>query len=428
VTLMTGVAAGLAPAWHGRGTDLVTPLKGDGARQTRVAPRRLRSLLVMTQAAVSVLLIVMATLFVRATFRAAAIDVGFDATSLYAISPGLDRSAYTDDGAGIRAFWNRALPELQGTAGIARVSLAELTPFGGGTRTAITREQPSRVVHFNRVRAGYFDTLGLRVLAGRSFTADEVAANAPVAVVSQSVVRAYWPDRSPLGELLPSEIPIAETAAAPTRPVVIGVVSDTITARLHERAALAVYQPLDPASEVFADLLIRVEPGATGAIQHARQRLQAIAPQANIRITSVAALLARETGAPRTLATLSGVVGVVAIVLCVIGLYGLTASVVGQRTREMGVRAALGAERQDLLRLLMWESLRPVAIGLAIGAGTALLVGRIAGTALLFGVSAQDPLAYGSAAAILMVAATLAVFVPTRRAAAVDAAFVLRQS
>jgi ABC-type lipoprotein release transport system permease subunit len=94
----------------------------------------------------------------------------------------------------------------------------------------------------------------------------------------------------------------------------------------------------------------------------------------------------------------------------------------------MGVRAALGAERQDLLRLLMWDSLRPVAVGLVIGAAAALLISRVAGAAMLFGVSAQDPLAYGGAAAILLAAAMLAVFVPTRRAAAVDAAFVLRQS
>jgi predicted permease len=428
VTLMTGVAAGLAPAWHGRGADLVTPLKGDGARQTRLAPRRLRSMLVVTQAAVSVLLIVMATLFVRATFRAAAIDVGFDAAGLYAISPGLGPSAYVDEGAGIRAFWDRALPELQKIPGVAGVSLVELTPFGGGTRTAITREQPARVVHFNRARAEYFDTLGLRVLAGRRFTADEVAANAPVAVVSQSLARAYWHDRSPLGELLPPEIPIAVIGAASPRPVVIGVVTDAITARLHERSTMAVYHPLDPASEVFGDLVLRVDAGTTGVIQHARQRLQAIDREANVRITSVAELLARETSRPRMLATLSGVVGLIAIVLCVIGLYGLTASVVSQRTREMGVRAALGADRGDLLRLLMWDSLTPVVAGLVIGAATALLVSRVAGSALLFGVSAQDPLAYAAAAAILLAAATLAVFVPTRRAAAVDAAFVLRQS
>ena len=422
VTLVTGVAAGLAPAWHGRRADLITPLKGDGARQHQVAPRRLRSLLVVTQAAVSVLLIVMATLFVRATFRAAAIDVGFDAAGLYAVSPGLGREAFDDDGAGIRAFWAGAISEVQAVPGVAAVTLAELTPFGVGFRTSITRDAQPRVVHFNRTRAQYFQTIGLRTLAGRTYTRDEVAAKAPVAVVSQSLARAYWPEQSPLGQMLPPEIPVSSA-----RPVVIGVVADAITARLHERNVFAVYEPLDPASEVFARLLIRVAPGTTGAIDQARQRLHSIDPEADVRITSVAAQLQQESGLPRMLATLAGVVGITAIVLCVIGLYGLTASVVGQRTREMGVRIAMGAEPGDLLRLLMWDSLRPVVLGLAAGAGAALLASRVV-AGILYGVSPQDPIAFAGAAAILLAAATLAVLVPTRRAAAVDAAFVLRGS
>ncbi|HEX6972833.1 MAG TPA: FtsX-like permease family protein, partial [Vicinamibacterales bacterium] len=110
-----------------------------------------------------------------------------------------------------------------------------------------------------------------------------------------------------------------------------------------------------------------------------------------------------------------------------VGLYGLTASLVGQRTREMGIRAALGANSGDLLRLLMWDSLRPVVVGLTLGAMTALAISRVVATTLLFGVSPQDPLAFAGAATILLAAATLAVIVPTRRGSSVDAAVVLRQ-
>ena len=425
VTLLTGVVAGLAPARHGRAADLVTPLKGsDGVRAHRVAPRRLRFILVMTQAAVSVLLIVMATLFVRATFRLAATDVGFDAAGLYAVSPGLG-DAYGDDGAGARIsnLWARAIPELQSAPGITAVTLAELTPFAGITKTAVTREVPPRIVHFNSTRADYFETIGLRLLAGRVYTREEIASRASVTVVSQSLARAYWQDRSPLGETLPEDIPVSGP-----RPVVIGVVADAITAQLHERNTLAFYEPLAPASEKHAQLLIRVAPDATGAIEQASQRLRAIDPQADVGITSVGALVRQEASRPRMLAALSGVVGLIAIVLCVIGLYGLAASVVGQRTREMGVRLALGATRRDLLRLLMWDSLRPVVIGLATGAGVALLLSQVVVAAMFFGVSPQDPLAFAGAAVLLLAAATLAVLLPTRRAAAVDAASVLRQS
>jgi ABC-type antimicrobial peptide transport system permease subunit len=210
--------------------------------------------------------------------------------------------------------------------------------------------------------------------------------------------------------------------------VIVGVVADAITARLHESSTFAVYEPLDPGSEIFAQLLIRIAPGTTGAIQQASQRLRAIDPQANPRMTSVADGIRQEASLPRMLATLTGFLGIIATILCVIGLYGVTASVVGQRTREMGVRVAMGAQSNDLLRLLMWDSLRPVALGLAIGLGAALLAGRAVASVTFFGVSPRDPIALVGAAAILIVAATLAVLMPTRRASSVDAAIVLRQS
>ena len=128
------------------------------------------------------------------------------------------------------------------------------------------------------------------------------------------------------------------------------------------------------------------------------------------------------------LAALSGMVGAFAVALCAIGLYGLTASVVGQRAREMGVRVALGAAPRDLLRLLMWDSLRPVLLGLAVGTAAALLAGRVVVAAMFFGVSPQDPIAFGGAAAILVVASTVAVLAPTRRAARLDPALVLQRS
>lgn len=425
VTLVTGVGAGLAPAFHSRGADLVTPLKGSSPRPNRVAPRRLRSILVMTQAAGSVLLIVLAALFARASVRAAAIDVGFDANGLYAVSVGLGRQAFDNEGAGIRSFLARAVPELQAVPGITSVTLAELTPFGNGTRTSITREQPSREVHFNRTRAGYVETMGLRTLTGRTYTPAEVAAKAPVAMISHSLARAYWQEQSPIGQRLPDAIPLIAGAA---RPVVIGVVGDTVTARLHEANAYAVYEPLDPASEVFADLVIRVDPDMRGVTEQVTERLRLVDAQADVRVASIAARVDEEASRPRMFAALTGVIGLIAIVLCVIGLYGLTASVLGQRAREMGVRIAMGAAPWDLLRLLMWESLKPVAVGLVLGTGAALLVSRLVVATMFFGISPQDPIALAGAVAILLLATMLAVLAPTRRAAAVDAAAELKRS
>ena len=238
VTLLTGVSAGLAPAWYSRGTDLVTPLKGERAREGRVAPRRLRFLLVTTQAAASVMLIVLSTLFVRATVRAAAIDVGFVADELYAASSGPGPASGND----AREFHGRAIAELQSIPGIRAVSLADLSPFGGMTQTAITREEPRRVIHFIGTDAGYFETMGLRVLAGRTYTREEVAAHAQVALVSESLARAYWQGKSPLGDMLPPAIPVSTTP----RPVVVGVVADAITANVYEGNTFAFYVPGGP--------------------------------------------------------------------------------------------------------------------------------------------------------------------------------------
>jgi predicted permease len=425
VTVVTGVTAGLAPARHGRGADLVTPLKGEGAQPRRMAPRRLRSTLVMVQAAVSVLLIAVAALFVRASSRAAAIDVGFEPEGLFEVYHGLGREAFEGDAAGVRTFFARATSELEAVPGIASMTLAELTPFEGAIRTSIRGEGAARVVtYFNRTRSEYFETMGLRILTGRTYSRDEVAGKVPVALVSESLARTHWPGQSPLGQILPDQIPIGKA----TRPTVIGVVEDAITARLQDPSPFAVYEPLDPDSERFAKMLVRVAPGAIGTIDEARQRLRAIDPQADVRISGIEARVQLEAGRPRMLATLTGIVGAVAVMLCVIGLYGLTASVVGQRTREIGVRTALGATSQEVLRLLMWDSLRPVLLGLGVGAGAALLVSRILLWAILFGVSPQDPIAYAGAAIVLLAAAMIAVLLPTRRAAAVDAAAVLKGS
>lgn len=415
VMLLTGIGAGLAPALHSRGANLVTPLKGEGAGQQRWAPRRLRSALVMAQAAASVLLIIMATLFVRATIRAAALDVGFDPAGLYVVAP----LSFENDGVRSEA-WARALTELPAVPGISAVTLTELSPLGGAFRASRSREEPSRLVHLNRVHAGYFETLGLRILAGRTFTPDELASKASVVVVSESVARAFWQDQSPLGEPVPQQIPLEGA-----RPIVVGIVADALTTRLEGENTFAIYEPLDPASRRSAWLLIRAS-SETTAFDPATQWLRSVDPDADLRISSIAARLEQAVDRPGMLATLTGIIGIVAIVLSVIGLYGLTASVAGQRAREMSVRVALGAEPSDLLRLLMWDSLKPVVVGLVAGSGAALFVGRLMAATTLLGVSPQDPIAYAGGAAILLVAAMLAVLAPTRRAARVDPALVLR--
>ena len=428
VTLVTGVGAGLAPAWHGRGADLVTPLKGEGARQNRVAPRRLRSLLVMTQAAVSVLLIVMATLFVRATFRAATIDVGFEADGLYAVSAGTRSTPFEDE-------WRRH-QELLGARDLRAADRPGHRSGDAGRAAAIRGHRPKPRSRTTSRRESSLQWHACRVFrdprpshlgradlyARRSRGPGAGGGRQPVTgagVLARPV--AARPDAA-AGD------PVPQIPASRTRPVVIGVVADAITARLHERSAFAVYEPLDPANERFG-----AAPDTGGArhdgCDRSREPAAARDRSAGRRQDHERCRAAAAGGGPAAHAGH-------AHRHCrhrrhrPVRHRSLRPDRVGRRPADArdGRARRDGRGPRDLLRLLMWDSLRPVVIGLAVGAGAALLASRVVVASMFFGVSPQDPIAFAGAAVILLAAATLAVLVPTRRAASVDAAFVLRRS
>ena len=416
VAVCCGVVAGLAPSRVGARGDIVSPLKGSGFSTTSAAPRRLRSALLGVQAAASILLLVLATLFVRATVRAARVEVGLDVDRLVSLSVGFGRGA---DAARTNAYWARAIENVMALPGVERAALAELPPFGGASRMMTQQREGKReVIYFNKTSASYFDTVGLRLIRGRTYTDEEVARDAPVVVISETVARRYWQGADPLGTTFES--------LRERKDIVIGVVSDAIVARLHEGTHGAVYSPLAPSEVALGRLVVRTDGNLTMTVPLLRETLRRLDPNVTVRSAMLRDGLDEEVSRPRILALISGSMAALAVVLAAIGLYGITAAVVGQRTREIAVRLALGAERRDVMRLLMRESLRPVVVGLAAGVALALLGSRaIAGA--LFGVPAHDPLAFGLAVTILLVSAIAAVLVPTRSASNVDPAFVLRQ-
>ena len=421
IAFACGVGAGLLPSRIGARGDLMAPLKGSGTDATSSAPRRLRSSLLAMQAAASILLLVLAALFVRATGRAARVDVGFDAGRLMTYEVGFDRSF---DAARVTAYWANATEKAAAIPGVERLALAQFPPFNGRSQVMINEGGGQRTVtYFNRTSANYFDTVGLRLLRGRAFSADEVAADAPVAVISETVARRHFPDGEPLGANLED--------ALGEKVTVIGLVSDAIVARLHEGTHGTVYMPLSPQHlkgerAELPRLVVRAA-GSTALIARpVREALRSVDPSLIVRSAFVQDGLDEEVSRPRIVAMVAGAMAILAVILAAIGLYGVTGSVVSQRTREIGLRMALGAECIEVERLLMRESLRPVLVGLTIGIFLALLGGRaIAGG--LYGIPSYDPIAFVGAAAILLASAVLAVRAPTRRAARVDPAFVLRQ-
>jgi predicted permease len=417
VSVLAGLGAGLAPARHAMRDNFASPLKGSGGPIGASArSARLRSALVGVQAAASVVLLVLAALLARGMVRATHVDVGFDAGRLLTTSPAFGRGTY--DAAGAKAYWDLALDRVRALPGVQSASLAESPPFGGINRVMIFRRAGGRyTIYHNDTRADYFATLGLRAVRGRTYTPDEVADRAPVAVISETLARDFFAGEDPVGQSLDR---IVERSGA----TVIGVVSDAITARLRELRSPTIYRPMN--ETLGATMVIRSSGAAEALIPSVRSALHPIDPRVRLRITPVSDGLQEQLAEPRTLASLAGALAGLALALAVVGLYGVTAFVAGQRSQEIGVRVALGATGRDIMRLLLGDSLRPVMFGLFGGVFVALLGGRVfAGT--LYGVGSADPVAFGAAVLVLLTAAVAAVIVPTRRAAAVDPATVLRQ-
>jgi len=416
ISIAAGIGSGLAPARQGTRGDLLTPLKGDVFRDGSVRTGRARSILIGVQAAASLVLVVLASLLTRATMRAVQVNIGFDAEHLVAFAPDFTRERYdTEKG---RAYWQAALERVRALPGIRSASLAMFSPYGGGVSVTNLRRNGARYqVYSNDVLPDYFTTLGLRVVRGRTFTDAEVAGHADVVIVSETMAREFWPGQDPVGQSLQ---PFDRS-----NDVIVGVVSDAIAFQLRERSAAAFYRPLRRYES--AQIVIRTLSAPEAMVPSMREALNAVDPRVRLSVKLAATGLRDQRQEPRILASMAGGLAVLALGLAIVGIYGVTAFVTGLRTREIGVRVAVGASRRDVLGLLLRDSLKPVAIGMAVGTVAALLAGQLF-AGILYGVGPRDPLAFMAAFAVLLISAAAAVFVPARRAAALDPATVLRQS
>jgi predicted permease len=417
VSIGAGLGAGFTPARHVLGENLVSPLKSGSGYGGVFTPSRLRSTLIGVQAAVSLVLLVVAALLTRGVVRATQVELGFDADRLLSVAPSFPRGGY--DEAGAQAYWDLALERVRALPGVRAASLASHPPFGSGNSVTVLRRGSQRyaILH-HEVKSEHFATIGLRVVRGRIFTADEIMGRAPVAVISESLARDFLPHQDPIGLSLDRVGVDGATSVE-----IIGVVSDAITARLRELGTAAIYRPMRDTRE--AKMMVRADsPGAI--VPSLRAAVQPIDPRIRLDVKTVNEGLRRQLSEPRALASIAGTLALLALMLAVVGIYGVTAFVVGQRTQEIGVRVALGATASHVRTLLVRESLRPVALGLAGGALAALFGARVL-AGVLYGIGPADPIAFAFAFGVLLSVAWIAVLLPTRRAARVDPAAVLRQ-
>jgi predicted permease len=422
VSLATGVAFGLAPALQSARVDINARLRDDtvGAGSRRSA---VQSILIAGQMAVSLLLLVTAGLFLRALDRGRHIDLGFD-TSNVAVA-GFNVWTYGYSEAKARLFHRTLKDRLAQSPGVVAVSYmhdlpltfhnnAELRIDGSmhpQTRNGLTP------VRFEDVDAGYFEAMKMPLVDGRGFTAADDERAPKVAVINQAFARTFWPAGA-----------VGRTFHRGDQAItVVGVAHDAKYSALGERLEPFVYFPMgQTAAQDHLELLVRTNGDPTRlapAIRAAVRDFDPLLPAPTVSTLSAAtsAVLLRQ----RLAALVTAVLGVVGLLLAVVGLYGMVAYSTSRRTREIGVRLALGADHRDVLRLVVSEGMRPVAVGMAIGLVLALGATRLL-VSYLFGVSPLDAITFVGVAAILTVVALMASYLPARRAAAIDPVRALR--
>ena len=422
ISLATAVVFGLLPALSSSRPDLVPALKDQvqGDRRSRFG---IRDALVVGQLAMSLMLLVCGALLARGLVTARNVDLGFDPQAIASLSFNLQMNGYDVERA--TALRDRAVEAVGALPAVTAVSYATRLPLapdinvtGVVVPSYHTGPDDETTVDVVSIGAGYFEAVGVPILEGRAISASDVAEQRRVAVVNETMARLLWPQGSAVGGRLHTEGRSSEPYE------VIGVARDHKVRSVGEEPQPYLHLPASPSRAV--GLVVRTATPAAGSLPALRQAVWALEPNVVFTEDVDAAAIAATTMAPTEIgAVVVGAFGVVALVLATVGLYGVVAYSVSRRTREVGIRMAIGATRGQVLWLILSQGTRLALGGIVMGGIGAVFAGRLL-QSLLYGVSATDPLAFGIAAAILLAVALVANAVPARAATRVDPLRALR--
>jgi putative ABC transport system permease protein len=417
---------GLVPALRATRTRVVPPPASAGtSRATGGRPTRLRRALVVTQLALSVVLLVGGMLFVRSLVAARGMDLGFDPRDRALISFNVGLQGY-DERRG-RAFYDQVLARVRALPGVAAAGLARPVPFDTYNQSTAwyvgdftnSRDGTARI-STSVTSDGFVAALGLRLEDGRDFTPSDSAGAALVTVVSRSVATKLWPGRSAVGQQ------VRYGGAEGPQVTVVGVVDDATFAVIGDVPGGHLYLPVRQHYRDWQTLVVHTRGETAAVLPRLEQVLSSLDPAlpAFGKITMEEAV-ASGLSTSRTAATIAGFFGVLALLIASLGLYALVAGVVAERTREIGVRMALGSTPAGVLKLMMGEGARLGAIGLGIGLVCALGVARVMG-GLLYGLSPGDPVTFVVVPLTLAIVVLVATWLPARRAVRLDPVAALR--
>jgi predicted permease len=431
LTTLVGVGFGMAPAMSAARSDLALAMKGADSRSGGV-PRATRASLVVAEVALALVLLVGAGLMLQSLRRLFSLAPGFDHANVLTMQVQAAGPRFAANEA-TWSYFDAVLSTVRAVPGVESAAFTSQLPLSGdldkyGVHAEPVAGEDLEVEHPGYrygVSAGYFETLRIRLLRGRSLTAADRAGQPPVAVIDETMAKQGWGGTDPIGH----RVRIGPSDTGPWY-TIVGVVADVMQASLGERAANAIYVP--ESQWLFADgtmtLAVRTRGAADPAAMTRALRTAIWSVDKDQAITRIATLddLVAATEARRRFAlVLFEVFAAVALVLAAAGIYGVLAGSVSVRRREIGVRAALGASRPEIVRMILRQGAAMTAIGIALGLLAAAALSRVI-AGLLFDTSRLDPVTYGGVAVLLLLVALLACWVPAWRASRVDPMSTLR--
>jgi predicted permease len=414
VSLLTGIVFGLTPALQAARADFVASLKEE-LPKLNLGVRRLslRNLLVIAQVALSLVVLIGAGLCVKSLRALQAVDTGFEPAKVVTASFDLSRNGYNESQG--RQFAAQLAERVAALPGVESVSFARIAAFSDipWVGPAILEGERMQPVNFNAISPGYFQTLGLPLVQGREFTAQDTADAPRVFIINEAMARRFWPGQEVIDQRLNSG-------------AIVGLVRNSKEKGLTEDTRPMLYEPL--AQNYMSDLTLHVRTATPSSTLLAAVRQTARSLDAQLPVYNLQTLAQQKDGSlytERMAAALLTLFGLLALSLAAVGLYGVLSYAVTERTRELGIRLALGAKPRDLLKLVIGQGMGLTLIGLAIGVAAAFALTRLI-EKLLFSVSATDPLTFVLISLLLIVVALVACWIPARRATRLNPLVALR--
>jgi putative ABC transport system permease protein len=432
VALLTGLLFGLVPALQASRPDVVRALN-EGGRSAAIGAsgHRLLNLFVVCEMAIAMVLLIAAGLLIRSFVRLQGVDPGFRSAGVLTVRVSLPPDGY-QDGARVAAFYRQVVERIAALPGVGGAAVIDNVPMGGNNQQASfdlegmpsAPGEPGPHGDTRTVSPGYFSVMGIPLLQGRLFDSRDSEDALPVAVIDETLARRYWPDGDPIGQRIAAGWESRDDT--PRWRQIVGVVGHTRQYGLDGLSKFQYYFPQEQSPRREMAVVVRAASNPLGLVAAIRRVVADIDPNQPIYAErTMQQILAGSLAARRFSMLLLSIFAAVALLLAAVGIYGVMSYSVTQRTRELGVRMALGASTGDVLRLVVRQGLTLALIGLGLGIGAALALSRVL-VSLLFEVTATDPATFAGLSTLLVLIAAVACLVPALRAARVDPVTALR--